>query len=71
MSEKKLHGFFFKQEHGQKRDIGKCRFIKTEMSYKTVSFAEICLGKKIQESFGTVSMSGLDTFRANSVSVSS
>lgn len=49
MSEKKLHGFFFKQEHGQKRDIGKCRFIKTEMSYKTVSFAEICLGKKYKK----------------------
>lgn len=28
-------------------------------------------GKKIQESFSTVSMSGLDAFRANSVSVSS
>lgn len=46
MSEKKLQGCFFKQEHGQKGDIRKCRFIKTEMPYKIVSFAEMCLGKK-------------------------
>lgn len=49
MSEEKLHGCFFKQEHGQKRDIRKCRFIKTEMPYRTVSFAEIRLGKKYKK----------------------
>lgn len=75
MSEEKLHGCFFKQEHGQKRGIRKCRFIKTKMPHKIASFAEMFFrGKKKKKTQGgsnTLNMSGLGTFRANSVSVSS
>lgn len=46
MSEEKLHGCFFKQEHGQKIGIRKCRFIKTKMPHKIVSFAEMCFMEK-------------------------
>lgn len=45
MSEKKLHGCFFKQEHGQKRDIRKCRFIKIEMLTK-LSVLQKCVWEK-------------------------
>lgn len=48
MSEKKLHGCFFKKEHGQKRDIRKCRFIKIEMLTK-LSVLQKCVWEKEHE----------------------
>lgn len=71
MSEEKLHGCFIKQEHGQERSIRKYKFIKDKLAHRIVSSAEICFRKTTQEVSNTVNMSGLDTFRDNSVSVSS
>lgn len=71
MSEEKLHECFIKQGHGQERSTRKYKFIKDKLAHRIVSSAEICFRKKTQEGFNTVNMSGLDTFRDNSVSVSS
>lgn len=70
MNEEKLYECFIKQEHGQE-SIRKYKFIKDELAHRIVGSAEICFRKTTQEGSNTVNMSGLDTFRDNSVSVSS